>query len=67
MDKSHKTTLTSKQRKMLVHSLSQFHDMKDVAELTDREIHLQWMAECEYCPKEFATLPLVIEEEEDEE
>jgi len=56
LDNLHTTSMTSEQRKMLIHTLSQFHDMKDLAQLTDREIHLQWLADCEYCSKELAPI-----------
>jgi len=51
MDNRHETTMSHGQRKMLIHTLSQGpspHDMRQLAELTDAELHLQWLAECKY-------------------
>jgi hypothetical protein len=56
MKELHTTTMKSGQRKLLVHTLSQFHTMKEVAELTDSELHLQWLVECGYAPKKKAIL-----------
>jgi len=48
---THKTTMTSEQRKELIRVLM-FKQPKNyiekLAELTDFELHLQWLCECRY-------------------
>ncbi len=44
----HTTTMTAKQRKMLIHTLGSTHDIKKLAEMTDVELHEQWLMDCDY-------------------
>ena len=47
----HETTMTSHQRKELIRILSapfMEHDIKDLAEKTDAELHELWLIDCEY-------------------
>ncbi len=47
----HSTTMTSHQRKELIRILSapiMEHDLKDLAEKTDAELHELWLIDCEY-------------------
>lgn len=60
MEEVHTTTMTSLARKLLIHTLSQpgpgSHTMRELAELTDSELHLQWLVECGHAPKKKAIL-----------
>ena len=47
----HNSTMTPKQRKVLIRVLSPSlmgHDIKKLAEMTDPELHEQWLIDCEY-------------------
>ena len=47
----HTTTMTSHQRKELIRILStplMGHDLMDLAEKTDAELHELWLIDCEY-------------------
>lgn len=44
----HNTTMTSEQRKMLISTLRVSHDINRLAEMTDAELHEQWLIDCEY-------------------
>ena len=62
---SHRSSMTSWQRKELIRVLSMDmygYTMTDLACLTDPELHLQWLAECRYVSVNKA--PLLIKDNE---
>jgi len=44
----HETTMTSYQRKELIRILKVFNPIKELAIMTDTELHEKWLVECEY-------------------
>ena len=56
MVEEHQTTMTPHRRKELIRILKSWYPLEALAELTDRELHVQWLADCEYVPKGRATL-----------
>jgi len=45
---AHSTTMTSKQRNMLVDTMLICYNIEDVARLTDVQLSEQWLFDCEY-------------------
>lgn len=44
----HSSTMTTHQREELIRILKLFHNMDELAKLTDPQLHELWLIDCEY-------------------
>ena len=52
----HTTTMTPHQRSELVRILRMSWSFEQLSKLTDRQLHEQWLAQCQYIPTHLAPL-----------